>query len=380
MPDSIIQAAISYIKDLFQDNAGGHDFGHSLRVYKNALAIAEQEADPKLNRRIIALAALLHDVDDSKLFDTENNANARQFLTEQQADNAEIEQICSIINSVSFSKNRGKRPETPEAKIVQDADRLDAIGAVGIARTFAFGGEHGRTLESSVQHFYDKLLLLKDELNTEAAKRIAQERHAFLLRFLEELETESPEMIPETERRKSVPEESMHIQYARVEDLPRFMEIFEVARAFMRSTGNMHQWNNQYPAAEDLLADIEKKQLYTISEDGEIHAVFALIPGDDPTYAYIENGSWLSDAPYGTIHRIASDGKIHDVFAKAVRFGMSRIPHLRVDTHEDNKVMQHVVEKSGFQRCGIIYLEDGSPRIAYEKLGNMETSEGHHSR
>ena len=91
---------------------------------------------------------------------------------------------------MSFSRNRGRKPETIEGMIVQDADRLDAIGAIGIARTFAFGGEHGRSIEDSVQHFYDKLLLIKDELNTEAAKKEADKRHAFLEAFIAELNDE----------------------------------------------------------------------------------------------------------------------------------------------------------------------------------------------
>ena len=160
-----IEAAIAYIEQLFQNNAGGHDAAHTLRVYQNALRIAQSEPDCDLE--IVSLAALLHDADDHKLFHTENNANARSFLEEHKV--KKIEEIITAINSVSFSQNRGKRPGTLEGKIVQDADRLDAIGAVGIARTFAFGGEHGRNLDSSIQHFHDKLLLLKDEMNTAAA-------------------------------------------------------------------------------------------------------------------------------------------------------------------------------------------------------------------
>ena len=97
-----------------------------------------------------------------------------------------VEQICKIINSVSFSHNRGRRPETLEGRIVQDADRLDAIGAIGIARTFAYGGKAGRGLPESIKHFYDKLLLLKEEMNTDAAKEMAQKRHEYMKDFLEE--------------------------------------------------------------------------------------------------------------------------------------------------------------------------------------------------
>lgn len=186
---TIIEKAIEYIHDLFADNADGHDAEHTMRVYQNALKIAKSEAEA--DSEVVSLAALLHDADDHKLFDTKNNANARGFLSSQAVAPEKIEAIITAINSVSFSKNRGKHPETLEGKIVQDADRLDAIGAVGIARTFAFGGEHGRSLDSSIQHFYEKLLLLKDEMNTDTAREIAEERHNYMLEFLERYKKET---------------------------------------------------------------------------------------------------------------------------------------------------------------------------------------------
>ena len=185
----ITEAAAEYVSTLFQNNSGGHDAAHTMRVYHNAVAIAKEE--PACDMEIVSLAALLHDADDHKLFRTENNANARSFLESQGVSAEKTEQICRAINSVSFSQNRGKRPDTAEGKIVQDADRLDAIGAVGIARTFAFGGEHGRSLESSIQHFHEKLLLLKDEMNTETARKIAEERHTFMVAFLKEFASET---------------------------------------------------------------------------------------------------------------------------------------------------------------------------------------------
>lgn len=184
----VISEAKKYITTLFEGDCGGHDAGHTMRVYKNAMDIAENEQD--CDREIIALAALLHDVDDYKLFHTENNANARSFLMENQIPEEEIERICRVINSVSFSQNRGKAPTDIEGKIVQDADRLDALGAIGIARTFAYGGGHSRSMEDSIQHFHDKLLLLCDEMNTHAAKSIAKVRHDFMVAFLEEFEKE----------------------------------------------------------------------------------------------------------------------------------------------------------------------------------------------
>ena len=189
--DMVVAAAKQYIETLFAGNAGGHGADHTLRVYRNAMAIAEGEiCDPD----IVALTALLHDADDHKLFDTKDNANARAFLRTQGVPDEMADRICEAINSVSFSQNRGKRPETIEGKIVQDADRLDAIGAVGVAHTFAYGGEHGRSLDDSIAHFHEKLLLLKDEMNTKTGKRLAEERHTFLLTFLAEYQKELEEV------------------------------------------------------------------------------------------------------------------------------------------------------------------------------------------
>ena len=185
---TIISNAIKYIQKVFDNNSDGHDTDHSLRVYHNALSISSkyQEAD----WFVISLAAILHDVDDHKLFNTKNNQNARTFLEGQDIQVETIEWIVDIINGVSFSHNKDKVPETLEGKIVQDADRLDAIGAIGIARTFVYGGKHDRSLEDSLKHFDDKLLLLKDLMNTEAAADIASERHAFMEAFLNEYRKE----------------------------------------------------------------------------------------------------------------------------------------------------------------------------------------------
>lgn len=179
---------MEYVRTLFQGNSDGHDFDHTMRVYCTAMEIAETE--PSCDKLIVALAALLHDADDYKLFETKNNANARIFLDSQNVDEATKVRICMAINSVSFSKNKGKCPELLEGKIVQDADRLDAIGAIGIARTFAYGGKHGRSLDSSIEHFHEKLLLLKGMMHTEKAKEMAEDRHAFMESFLQEWEKE----------------------------------------------------------------------------------------------------------------------------------------------------------------------------------------------
>lgn len=191
MQNTTIKEAIEYIRNLFDGNSDGHDFDHTMRVYHTAMEIADSE--PRCNRQIVALAALLHDADDYKLFETKNNANARAFLDLQNVDEATAIQICMAINSVSFSKNKGRCPQLLEGKIVQDADRLDAIGAIGIARTFAYGGKHGRTLDSSIEHFHEKLLLLKGMMHTDKAKEMAEARHAFMEDFLKEWEKEHDE-------------------------------------------------------------------------------------------------------------------------------------------------------------------------------------------
>ena len=186
--ESIIGKAKEYARKLLGDNCGGHDLQHTLRVYSNALEIAGTEPDADLF--VVSVAALLHDVDDYKLFNTTDYKNARTFLRSNGIPKEHEQRIIETIDSVSFSKNRDRRPPTIEGQIVQDADRLDALGAIGIARTFAFGGEHGRPMEQTFRHFDEKLLLLKDMMNTQAAKTIAQKRHEFMENYLKELNQE----------------------------------------------------------------------------------------------------------------------------------------------------------------------------------------------
>lgn len=185
--DEIIKKAIEYLENIFKNNSDGHGADHSLRVYNNAIAIMNSY---ECNTLYVELAALLHDVDDHKLFKNKNNENARKFLNDNDFDEEFIEEIIEIINSVSFTKNKGTIPKTIEACIVQDADRLDAIGAIGIARTFMYSGKHERGIEDSLKHFDEKLLLLKDMMNTDEAKIFADERDKFMKKFLAEINDE----------------------------------------------------------------------------------------------------------------------------------------------------------------------------------------------
>ena len=158
-----------------------------------------------------------------------------------------------------------------------------------------------------------------------------------------------------------------NILLAKEEDLPRIMEIYDIAKAYMRANGNPNQWNGAYPDPETLRTDIEKQRLYVYKKDGRIHGVFMLLLEEEPTYAYIEDGNWREERPYGTIHRLAGGGEVRGLFAKCVAFCESKVKYLRADTHFDNHTMQHLLEKNGFERRGIIYLKNGDPRIAYQK-------------
>ena len=148
-------------------------------------------------------------------------------------------------------------------------------------------------------------------------------------------------------------------------DLSDILEIYAHARRFMAENGNPTQWGQNHPAQHLLDEDISLNRLYVVESGERLCGVFMFEVGNDPTYTYIE-GSWRSDTPYGVIHRIAGVGG--GVFAAALEYCSGVIGHLRIDTHADNKPMQHVVEKAGFSKRGIIYVEDGTPRIAYDRI------------
>ena len=160
--------------------------------------------------------------------------------------------------------------------------------------------------------------------------------------------------------------EKFKIRAAQQSDLDEIEKIYAHARRFMAENGNPTQWRDGYPRRELLAQDICRGELYVAQKENGLCGVFLFVIGKDPTYAYIEDGDWISDASYGTIHRIASRSK--GLFGEALEFCRQKCSHIRVDTHMDNKPMQHLAEKYGFSRRGIIYVEDGTPRIAYELI------------
>lgn len=159
----------------------------------------------------------------------------------------------------------------------------------------------------------------------------------------------------------------MLIRKAISEDMDEILRVYAAARRYMAENGNPTQWGSTNPPRETLEADIVKGDLYVgVDVDGRVTMAFALIFGDDPTYEVIE-GKWLNDKPYATIHRIGSDGRVHGAFAACVEYAAARCKNLRVDTHRDNATMQHLITKHGFSYCGIIYIADGTPRLAYQR-------------
>lgn len=161
----------------------------------------------------------------------------------------------------------------------------------------------------------------------------------------------------------------VQIRKATENDLDQMMVIYQKAKEFMDSTGNTAQWKKGYPTREMIKADIDAKESYVCVDECDVpHAAFLFHIGEDPTYRVIEDGSWKNDNLYGTIHRVASDGTMKHVFSSMVSFCEKLCPELRADTHRDNTVMQHLLEKNGFEKCGIIYVHDGTQRLAYQRV------------
>ena len=159
----------------------------------------------------------------------------------------------------------------------------------------------------------------------------------------------------------------LSIRHTQEKDLNRINDIFNIARQFMKSSGNKNQWAGSYPNLDVVRGDMDINSSYVVCDDDKVVAYFALIIGEEISYNIIENGQWLNDEPYGTIHRVASDGSVHGIFDLILNFSLSKIDNIKVDTHEDNAPMRHQLIKNGFKYCGIIYVkEDHTARMAYQ--------------
>ncbi|MBQ8495974.1 MAG: N-acetyltransferase [Clostridia bacterium] len=157
----------------------------------------------------------------------------------------------------------------------------------------------------------------------------------------------------------------MNIRKATSADFEEIVHIYAGARELMRHTGNGTQWKHTYPTDDIILADIANGNLHILFDEDGIQGVFALFPEGDSIYDHID-GAWLNDAPHAAVHRVASAGKKKGILSECMRYCFSLFTNIKIDTHENNKIMQHQLEKEGFIRCGIITLANGEERIAYQ--------------
>ena len=158
------------------------------------------------------------------------------------------------------------------------------------------------------------------------------------------------------------------VRLAEYHDMDTILWLFSEAREIMRADGNTEQWKGPYPGEEQVRTDIEKGVGRVVLHGDDIVAYFALVPSPEPTYSWID-GEWLDNGlPYYVIHRIASSRASKGVFREIIEYAFSQCSNIRIDTHRDNRIMQHVITKAGFKYCGIIYLADGTERLAYQKI------------
>lgn len=160
--------------------------------------------------------------------------------------------------------------------------------------------------------------------------------------------------------------ETMQIRQANIEDLPQLLALYDHARIFMAEHGNPAQWGKNYPPEELVEVDIRNGNQYVGVADERIVATFFYCPMEDPDYQVIE-GAWLNEEPYGVVHRITSDGTVKGAASACLTWAFGQCGNLKIDTHRDNVVMQNMLKKNGFQSCGIIHVQDGSERLAYQK-------------
>ena len=157
----------------------------------------------------------------------------------------------------------------------------------------------------------------------------------------------------------------MNIRKAEIGDFSQIISIYAYARGFMRETGNPTQWKNIYPTDDIVRSDIENGYLHLLFDEEGIQGVFAFLPEGDPVYDHIEGG-WLNDKPHAAVHRVASAGKKRGILPACMQYCLSRSDNIKIDTHENNKIMQRGLEKLGFVRCGMITLPNGELRVAYQ--------------
>ena len=324
-----------------------------------------------VDREILKMAAACHDLGlvngrDRHHLDSgeviRNDVNLRSWFNAE-----EIETIAQAAEDHRASGTN--EPRSIYGKLVAEADRL-IDGETIIRRTIQFGFKHYPELGRD-GHIARAIEHLKEKYGRGGYMKlwIPWSDNAANLNAFQDI------IADDTAIRAAVVNvfSFMDIRKAKYEDLDSLMEIFGQAREIMRTSGNLHQWNDNYPSAEVVLKDIENGHCHVICNGTEILGTMALIPGPDPTYAHIE-GEWPDERPYYAIHRIATSAPGRNVAKKMFDWAFTHIAAhgrdvIRIDTHRDNCIMQHILTKYGFKMCGVIYLENGDPRDAYHRSG-----------
>lgn len=365
--DSLKEYIESEILPQYDTFDRAHQREHAAAVIAESLRLSQfYETDV----RMVYTIAAYHDVGLRADRETHHTVSAQIMRGDQMLrkwfDEAQIEQMAQAAEDHRASSKH--EPRSIYGKIVAEADRQIEKYDI-VKRTITYGLSHlssvdkeahwGRTLEHLHEKYaeggYVKLWLPESD----NAQRLQELRELIkdeveLRKYFEHIYNEYAHVV---------------VRESREEDIPRIMKMYEHSRIIMRSNGNLTQWANGYPSEEAVRADIERGHNFVIEREGEIVGTFAFIIGEDPTYANIEGGEWADGPlPYGTIHRLACAEGMHGVGRCCIDWCSKKVSQLRADTHADNSIMQHILEKAKFEYRGIIYVADGTPRKAYQRF------------
>ena len=341
-----------------------HREDHARTVIDRALAMGKGY---EIDQAMLYTAAACHDLGLSVDRKTHHLESGKIIRADQRlAEWFTPEQIETIAQAAEDHRASAQTPpRSIYGCLVAEADRMIEPITI-IRRTVQFGLSHYPELDKeghwqrTLEHLHEKyaeggyLHLLIPGSPNEAP--------------LAELRA----IIHDTEHLRSIFEEifrdeTREIRPASREDIPAIMSVLKAAKAIMRQSGNMDQWKDGYPSAEIILGDIDRGVGFVVCDRDALVAYFAFIPSPEPTYVDIEGGAWLEDTlPYHVIHRMGSLPDAHGIFQSIISWCREQDANLRIDTHRDNRIMQHCILKAGFQYCGIIYLENGDERLAYQ--------------
>ena len=346
-----------------------HREDHARMVIDRALAMGKAY---DIDQEMLLTAAACHDLGlaiDRKTHHLESGKiiRADERLTEWFSP----EQVETIAQAAEDHRASATTPpRSIYGRLVAEADRMIDPMTI-IRRTVQFGFAHYPELDKeghwqrTLEHLHEKYaeggylhLLIPGSPNEEPLARLR-------------------DIIKDTDRLRDIFETIFReekgpvrvIRPAVESDIPEILTVLEAAKGIMRASGNLDQWNDGYPSRAVLMLDINREAGFVIVDDDAIVAYFAFLPSPEPTYDIIDGGVWLDNKlPYHVIHRIGSIPEAHGIFKDLMDWCFARDPNIRIDTHRDNGIMQHCILKYGFQYCGIIYLENGDERLAFQKI------------